>query len=188
MAKIRNTEKGKVGFGSKTAEYLIKKSREALEVNSDTPVLYFEVDVENSRRNFYGEMIIKKWKEPKGVKVRGTCNITESSEINLSDIPNKLTKMAFGCFTSHLRELGIWPQLGDYFAIKNRFYFIQSKEITDVNKHTLMTDDDAYAITFTCGEADSESVTPQVSSEYDEDGTANQLLDTQAYNQEARKR
>jgi len=180
--------KEKIGFGTKTNQFLIKKSREAVENYSNVPVLYFEVDVENSKRNFYGEMIIKKWKNSRGIKVSGTAEITESDNINLADIPNKITQLKFSCYVDHLRELGIWPQAGDYFSIKNRFYFIQTKEILDVNEHTINVDNEAYSIVFHCGEADSESVIPQISSEYDEDGYANQLLDVQAFNQESRKK
>ena len=48
----KNREEGKIGFGHKSTEFLKKKSRDAVENYSDTPVLYFEVDVENSKRNF----------------------------------------------------------------------------------------------------------------------------------------
>ena len=56
-----------------------------------------------------------------------------------------------------------------------------------MNEHTINVDNEAYSIVFHCGEADSESVIPQISSEYDEDGYANQLLDVQAFNQEKNK-
>lgn len=177
----KNREDGnKIGFGQKSTDFLKKKSRDAVEIYSDTPVLYFEVDVENSKRNFYGEMIVKKWKNPKGAKVKGTVEITESSEFNLADIPNRLTQLKFSCYIDHLKDLGIWPQLGDYFSVKNRFFFIQTKELLDVNKHAIMVDKDAYSITFTCGEADNETVIPNISTE--EDGTANQLFGTQQFN------
>lgn len=189
MSGSKNREdNSKVGFGSKTNDFLIKKSRQAVEDQSNTALLYFEVDVENSKRNFYGEMIIKKWKDPKGIKVKGTIEITESQNINLADIPNKITQLKFSCYTDHLRDLGIWPQVGDYFSVKNRFYFIQTKEILDVNEHTVNVDNDAYSIVFNCGEADSESVTPQISLEYNEDGYANQIFNSQQFNQEARKK
>lgn len=182
MAEPRNREdNSKIGFGSKTNQYLIKKSREAVEEYSGNTVLYFEVDVENSKRNFYGEMIIKKWKDPKGVKIKGTVEITESQSVNLADIPNKITQLKFSCFTAHLKDLGISPQIGDYFSVKNRFYFIQNKEILDVNEHTINVDNDAYSIVYNCGEADSESVIPQISSEYDENGYANELLNKQPF-------
>jgi len=178
-AKSRE-EGNKIGFGQKSTDFLKKKSRDAVETYSDTPVLYFEVDVENSKRNFYGEMIVKKWKNPKGTKVKGTVNVKESTEINLADLPNKLTQLEFSCYIDHLKDIGIWPQMGDYISVKNRFYYIQTKELLDSNKHVIMTDKDAYSITFKCGEADDETVLPSISQ--DDDGTANEFFGSRQYN------
>ena len=161
QSSISREDGNKIAFGSKTVKFLKKKSRDAVETYSDTPIIYYEVDYENSKKNFYGELMIKKWKNSKGIKVKGTVSITESNEINLADIPNKLTKMIFSCYVDHLRELNIWPQVGDYFTAKNRIYYIQAREILDVNEHSILVDKEAYSIVFTCGEADDETTVPQ---------------------------
>jgi len=177
--RINKNSQEKIGYGDKTNDLVIELSRNAVEVYSNTPLLYFEVDVENSRRNFYGEMLIKKFKQPLGVKLYGTVKLTEDSKNMLEDIPYKLVKMNVGIYTEHLREQGVWPQLGDYFCIKNRFYFIEDKEILDVNKHTITVDREAYSLTFICSEADDEIIMPSISAE--DEGYANQLLTRQNF-------
>ena len=181
MTNKQKENGNKVGFGQKSTDFLKKKSRAAVENYSDTAVLYYEVDYENSKKNFYGEMLVKKWKNQRGVKVQGTVSITESTELNLADVPNKLTSMKVSVYTEHLRELGIWPQNGDYFSAKNRMYVIQTKEILDVNEHSILVDKDAYSIVFNCGEADDESTIPQ---DIDEKGTANDQFGTQQFDKD----
>ena len=47
----RPSESGQAFFGSKTQNYLKKLSRESIEKHTNTSVLFFAVDYENSKRN-----------------------------------------------------------------------------------------------------------------------------------------
>ena len=63
----KKTENGHLYFGDKDADYLEKTSREAVEENHNMSILYLELDWLNCKKNFYGEMKVKKFKNPKGV-------------------------------------------------------------------------------------------------------------------------
>lgn len=147
---------GKILFGDKSLEYLKKKSRIATEDYTDTSVLYFEMDYESSKRNFYGEMIVKKWKNALGVKVNAIVNITEADTTNLEGIPNKLLTGEVTVYIEHLKELGIEPQIGDYFTSKNRIYFIHDRTIADSNKVQVAVDREAIFIMYHIVESDDE--------------------------------
>lgn len=134
------TRSGNKIWGSKTQEYLRRKSRQSLEKNSDTALLFFQLDLENSKKNFYGETLAKVWVNNKGVLVNGTIDLKEGNESSQSDIPNKLLTLTFGVYNEHLKELGIEPRLGDYFASKNRFFLIHNKTIPDSNSVSVLTD------------------------------------------------
>lgn len=161
MTTTKKRENGaKIGFGNKSAAFLEKKSRQAVELYTDTFALFYEIDFENSQRNFYGELLIPKWKNAKGVKVYGTIEVKEMSEEKLEMIPNKILEAKVSCYIAHLREIGLNPQLGDIFSIKNRFYYIVDRTLLDANKGAIVSTEEALSIQFTCLEADNEMMLP----------------------------
>ena len=72
-----NSGSGNNFYGDKTLKYLKKLSRESVEQHTNTSVLYFEVDFERSKRNFYGEMLIRIWKNPIGISVKGVIQLDQ---------------------------------------------------------------------------------------------------------------
>ena len=160
MAQTRNnTSNGeKIGFGNKTLEFLKKKSREAIEINSEASVLFFELDYINSHRNFYGELLVKKWKNPRGVCIKGLITVKEGGDQSIEEIPYQLATMEFVVYIDHLKELNVWPQLGDYLSYKNRHYFIWKRALLDTDKNSVLNDKEAVTTIFKCVEADQESI------------------------------
>lgn len=154
----RETRSGNKVFGSKTIEYLQRKSRQSLEKNSDTALLFFQLDLEKSKKNFYGETLSKVWVNPKGILVNGTINIKQGSDIVQGDVPNKILTLEFGVYIDHLKELGIEPILGDYFASKNRFFLVYDKTINDANSVSVLTDRKAMYVRYTCVQVDDEQL------------------------------
>ena len=147
-------------FGKKTENYLKKMSRESVEKHTDTSVLYFEIDIENSKRNFYGELLVKRFVNPLGIEVKGIIEITAGNDIVVEDIPNAIANLKFSCYIQHLQELGVDPKIGDYFSTKNRVYFIFKKEIIDTNRGGIGTDRQQLSIQFECVQADDEQIHP----------------------------
>lgn len=162
----------KIGFGNKTIEYLKKKSRQAIEVNSEASVLFFELDYINSKKNFYGEILIKKWKNVNGVAIKGLVTVKEGENTGIEEIPNQLAIMEVVVYLEHLRELNIWPKIGDYFSYKNRHYFIWKRALLDTDKNSVLNDKEAITTMFKCVEADQESILPPMIKTA---GTANDL-------------
>lgn len=161
MPKLRDLKSsGKEFFGDKSRAFLLKTSRHLVEDINNHTVLYFEVDYERSKKNFYGELIVKAFVEPKGVPVKGVITLKEGSDVVQGEIPNKILTLEFACYIEHLQELGIDPKRGDYFATKNRHYFIFDKTIPDSNEKSIGTDQQSYAIIFKCVQADSEQLLP----------------------------
>lgn len=160
MPQQRENQSGSAHFGSKDLAYLKKVSREATEQHTNTSVLFFAIDYERSKRNFYGESIVKVWVNPLGVEVKGIIQLDEGSDVVVEDIPNKIMRLTFGCYISHLKELGIDPQLGDFFSTKNRLYMIHNKTILDSNQVSVATDREALSIRYECIEADEEQLLP----------------------------
>ena len=54
-----DTRSGRILFGDKSLKYLEKMSRTAVEDYTNTSLLFFEIDYQASKKNFYGELIIK---------------------------------------------------------------------------------------------------------------------------------
>jgi hypothetical protein len=108
----------KIGFGKKTEDFLRKKSRLAVESYSGSPLLYFEVDYERSKRNFYGEILIKEWVDPQGTIIYGTVEVTENSENELGGLPFKLLNLKFSCYVEQLKQLGVMPNWKLFFYKK----------------------------------------------------------------------
>lgn len=153
-----NSGSGNNFYGDKTLKYLKKLSRESVEQHTNTSVLYFEVDFERSKRNFYGEMLIRIWKNPLGISVKGVIQLDQSDEIAIEDIPNKTMSLNFSCYLDHLKELDIEPKIGDCFSIKNRIYMIYDKTILDANMVSVAVDREALYIKYTCIALDSEQI------------------------------
>jgi len=172
----KNNER--TGFGNKTLDYLKNKSRTAVEKYTDTTALFLELDFERSKKNFYGEILIKAWRNPRGTAVNGIISIKEADEVTVEDIPNQIASLDFVVYIDHLKELGIWPQLGDYFTIKNRMYLIHRKSLLDSDKNSILTDKEAVTIKFYCIEADSENITPSMT---EESGTQNEKYNEKQY-------
>ena len=171
----KDTRSGRAFYGDKTLSYAKRLSRESVEKHTDTSVLFFEVDWERSKKNFYGELLIKKFVNPKGIEVKGIVDLTEGGDIVTQDIPNQLLNLKFSCYVNHLQELSIDPKIGDYFATKNRVYFIYGKQITDANKNSVGVDRETVSIVYSCVEADSEQIFPGLYDSQD-GGTKNDIL------------
>jgi hypothetical protein len=156
----KDSGSGKAYWGNKTQAYLKKVSRESVEKHTNTSVLFFAVDYERSKRNFYGELIIRVFTNATGIEVKGIIQLDEGSDVQVEDIPNQIVVLNFSCYISHLRELGIDPQLGDYFSTKNRVYMIHSKSILDANQVSILTDREALYVKYECVQADDEQLLP----------------------------
>lgn len=134
----KETDNGKLYFGNKDANFLKKTSREAVESHHNAPILFFSIDWLLSKRNLYGEMLVKKFTNNKGVEVRGIYKIEEMDATQQSGLPNKLMKITVSVYVEHLQEIGINPNLGDYFGIGKRLYRIAKKTIEDAGPGNLM--------------------------------------------------
>jgi len=128
----KRSENGNLYFNDKDIQYLKKQSREVVEEIHNMSVLYFALDWEQSKKNFYGELTMKKFKQPRGIEVRGKFKITQGGEQLQSGVPNKIMKMVVSVYREHLHELNIDPQRGDYFGIGKRLYQIYDYTIEDV--------------------------------------------------------
>lgn len=157
----RDTRSGNAHFGSKDMAYLKKVSRQAIEKHTDTSAIYLEIDYENSIRNFYGELIVKKFVNPLGTLIKGVMNVEESDTVTLEKVPNKITKFTISCYLDHLRELGVEPRIGDYFVLQNRYYMIWDKTITDA-VNPVAVGRENLSVNYKCSEADDEEVLPEL--------------------------
>ncbi|MEO6304816.1 MAG: hypothetical protein ABIP51_16770 [Bacteroidia bacterium] len=154
----KKTENGRLYFGDKTAKYLEKKSRQAVEGYHNSPILYFEVDFMKSKKNFYGEMTIKKFKNNKGVSVKGIYKMQQGDEQLQQGIPNKIMKLTVSLYVEQLAELDIKPSLGDYFGIGNRLYLIYDKTLEDAGPGNLMMNRGRMRQDFLCIQEDDEAL------------------------------
>lgn len=168
------SKSGVAHWGDKTLAYAKKLGRESVEKHTNTSVLYFEIDVARSKKNFYGELLVKKFVNPKGIEVTGVIEIKEGGDVVVEDIPNKLTTLKISCFASHLKEIGIEPKLGDYFATKNRIYFIWNKSIQDANSVSVGVDRESVFVVYDCVQADDEGLFPGLFGT-DDGGTSNDI-------------
>ena len=158
MPNNKNTENGRLYFGDKDAKYLEKVSRQAVEDHHNSSILFFEIDWTKSKRNFYGEMIIKKLKNITGVELRGVYNFTQTAATQSQGIPNKGLKLVVSIYTAQLKEVNVAPSLGDYFGIGKRLYKITDKTIEDVGPGNLMVNRGRVRQDFTCTEESDESL------------------------------
>jgi hypothetical protein len=180
MSINKDTRSGRILFGEKSANYLKKLSRTAVENYSNTSLLFFEIDYEKSKRNLYGELVYKAWKNPLGIEVKGIISLNSKEEIQQGDIPNKIMSLNFTVYLDHLKELGIEPKLGDYFSAKNRFYFIYDRILLDSNQVSLGVDREAMYIKYICIQADDEQI--QIPGDGQRSlGTANDIRNEKQY-------
>ena len=131
---------GSLYLGSKDLEYLQKVSREAVESHHNMTIMYFEIDVAKSHRNFYGELLYKKFVNDKGIEIPGTIKFESGDEDTFQGLPNKISKLVFSTFTDTLKEYGINPKLGDYFSYGKRFYLIYDKTLNQVGVENIVGD------------------------------------------------
>jgi hypothetical protein len=134
----KQTENGRLYFGEKDQEYLKQVSRQAVEEHHNVTVLYFELDWEKSKRNFYGEMLVKKIKNPHGVEVRCAPKLKQNEQEWSTGLANKQMSLIVSVYVEHLKELNINPQRGDYFTVGKRIYQIHDKTIEDVGPGNLI--------------------------------------------------
>jgi hypothetical protein len=162
MARLGNktsdkeTENGRKYFGDKDVQYLKDKSRESLEVDQNFSVLYFGIDWDLSNRNFYGELLTKKFKTSKGVPIKASFKIIEGSEQVFNDIPNKIMKLNVACYVEHLKELNIDPKQDDFFAIGQRLYRIYNLTLKDSGPGNILVNRERLQVYFDCVQDDDE--------------------------------
>ena len=154
--KRRNN--GELYFGGKDAAYLKKVSRQAVEDHHKTSILFFEIDWFKSKKNFYGEMTMKKFKNPLGVELFGMYKIEQENPVNTFGIPNKTLKLTVSVYVEQLVELSIEPKLGDYFGIGRRLYEIYDKSISDVGIGNLLGKRGRVRQDFICRQGDDETL------------------------------
>lgn len=127
----KETDSGKQLLGNKDLQYLEQVSRQAVEEHNNFSVLYFELDWELSKKNFYGELLVKKFKTIKGVPVKVKLKIKEGEETVFNNIPSQLLQLDLAIYTEQLKELNIDPKLDDFFALGQRLYRIHTRSIND---------------------------------------------------------
>lgn len=149
----KKTDNGNLYFGNKDIKYVVEKSREAVEEHHNMPILYFTIDWENSHRNFYGEMLVKKFKNPKGIQVRGKYEISQGDMTYQNGVPYKIMYLIVSIYTEQLKELDIEPKPGDYFYVGQRYYKIYDATINDsgpgqilMNRQRVRADYKAYEV------------------------------------------
>ncbi len=163
MAKLGNktsdkeTTSSRKLLGDKDVDYIEQLSRQAVEDHLDLPLLYFALDWEKSKRNFYGELLMKKFKVITGVPVKAQYIVKEGQETLNNGIPNQLLEMNIAIFVEQLKELNIEPKLDDYFALGQRLYRIHTKSINDSGvSGTLLVDRKRVQARFYCIQDDDE--------------------------------
>lgn len=154
----KNTENGKLYFGDKDAAYLKQVSREAVEETHNMPILFLEIDWINSKRNFYGEMTVKRFKNPKGVQIRGSYKIEQNPMTTQNGIPYKTMRLTVSIYTEQLQELSIEPKIGDYFYAGSRYYQIYDRTINDVGPGNLMMQRERMRCDYFTFEVDDETI------------------------------
>ncbi len=155
----KETENGRKFVGDKDVGYLEHLSRQSVEEHNDSSVLYFELDWEASKRNFYGELLIKKFKNINGIAVKVKPFIIEN-EANLENgILNQTLSLNVSVYTEHLKELNIAPKIDDYFALGYRIYRIYKRSIVDSGvSGNLLIDRKNIEIKYYCVQIDVEQI------------------------------
>lgn len=154
----KETDHGRKYFDDKTVNYLKAKSREAIEENQNISLLYFQVDWENSKKNFYGELLFKKFINPQGIQLRGAIKMEQGGEQMQSGIPSKIMKLVFSCYVDALREMNCDPKRGDFFGYGKRLYEIYDKTLEDYGPGNVIGNRERMRIDFMSIEADDETL------------------------------
>jgi len=154
----KETEFGKAYFSDKDAAYLNKVSKQVVEDHNNVSILYFAIDWVHSHRNFYGELLHKKFSNPFGTQIKGILKLEQGGEQLLQSLPYKLMKMTVSIYTDQLKQLNVEPQLGEYFSVGNRFYRIYNKTIDDVGPGNLMINRGRMRCDYNCIEEDNEVI------------------------------
>lgn len=137
-AAEKNTENGKGYFGDKDIAFLEQSSRQVVEEHHNMPITFLEVDWDNSKKNIYGEIKIKKFKDSTGVQLRGTIQLQQEGQRQEKGFITSKMILTFSIFTEQLEELNIKPRRGDYFKIGKRYYYIYKKTIEDAGVGNVM--------------------------------------------------
>jgi hypothetical protein len=148
-------------WGKKTEEFLVKVSRESVEQNTSEErptILYFQVDYDKSKRNFYGEFEEMIFKNDKGTQVRGIITVSDTEVEEIARMVDQDTPLKFSVYFDHLKEIGIDPQIGDYFGYKHKFYYIYSKTALDASKSVIASGRNAIYISYSCYQQDDERI------------------------------
>lgn len=154
----KNTNHGRLYFDDKDIAYLKKLSREAVEQHNNVSLLYFGLDWEASKRNIYGEMIVKKFKNVSGVQIKGIIKMQQGDETLNQGIPQKIMKLDFSCYVEHLKELGVDPKIGDYFSYGVRFYKIYDTTLEDYGPGNVIGNRERMRKDFRCIQEDDEVI------------------------------
>lgn len=153
----KKTEQGRLYFGEKTAAYLKKKSRQAVENYHNSPILYFGIDWDESKKNFYGEVLYKKFTSPQGVPIKGTYQINQNPDSISDGIPSTSLKLIVSIYIDQLKELNVNPNRGDYFFIGTKYYQIYSATTDDVGPGNLLMNRERMRKDYFCFEDTGES-------------------------------
>jgi hypothetical protein len=147
----KDTEQGNLYFGQKDIDFLKKNSREAVEIHHNNPIIYLETDWDNSMKNIYGEITLKKFKVATGVQIIGSLQLTQGNQSKENGIITNKMHLILSIYTEQLSELNINPKRGDYFYVGKRYYYIYKKSIDDagigeimINRERLRCDYFAY--------------------------------------------
>ncbi len=152
------TDNGRMYFGDKDVAYLKEKSRQAVEEHNDMPILYFAIDWEKSKRNFYGEMPIKRFKNPRGIQVRGAYTMEQKDMKSTGGVTSQKMRLTVSLFVEQLQELGIDPLLGDYFAIGARIYRIDHRTMKDAGPGNVLLNRERMRADYTANEEEDEAL------------------------------
>lgn len=136
----KNSEEGKLYMGDKDIKYLEDLSRQAVEDHNNMPITFLEVDWENSQKNIYGEIKLKKFKDALGVQIRGGIVLTQGDQKKDGGMVSNKMYLTFSIYTEQLEELNITPRRGDYFKIGKRYYYIYKKTIDDAGVGNVLLD------------------------------------------------
>lgn len=163
MAKLdinssKETDHGRLYFGNKDVAYLKKLSREAVEQHNNVTLLYFALDWEASKRNVYGEMLMKKFKNPKGVQLSGIIKMNQGDETMNQGVPQKIMKLTFSCYVDLLREKDVEPKIGDYFSYGQRIYEIYDTTLKDYGPGNVIGNRERMRVDFYAIQSDDEVI------------------------------
>lgn len=147
--------------GTKTQEFLKKKSRQAVEKYQDIDVLFFQIDYKRSKKNGYGELLIKQFIEPSGIPVKAAVAVeSKDNTVLSSNLYYKDQAIRVSIYKEQLDELGVEISLGDCFGWKNRLYEVYQKTLEDSSEAAPLIDESPVGYLFLCKQIIDESIYP----------------------------